>query len=137
MAAGVSAALALFFLAQRAHHAFPLSIHDVLFIMLPASLLAIKCLLGILFSRDEEAEISTRNYLASFFRPLLEIFRDWFPFLVLSACYYALYTNLILPVNPHTADALLARVDAALLGATSLPCCWSRGSIHGPLISST
>ena len=57
-----------------------------------------------------------RSFLSAFFRPLLIIFRDWFPFFVLSACYFALYTNLIIRVNPHTADALLSRADAALLG---------------------
>ena len=84
--------------------------------MLPAGILAVKCLLGILFAPDEDKEVGTEKYLASFFRPLVEIFRDWFPFFLLSACYYALFTNLILRVNPHTADALLSRIDAALLG---------------------
>jgi hypothetical protein len=116
MAAGFSAALALFFLGERAQHSFPLNIHDIAFIMLPAGILAVKCLLGILFSPKEDTDAGIGSFLADFFRPLLEIFRDWFPFLVLSACYFALYTNLIIRVNPHTADALLARVDAALLG---------------------
>lgn len=116
MAAGFSAALALFFLTERAEHSFPLNIHDIAFIMLPAGILAMKCLLGILLSPNEDPNADFRSFLADFFRPLLEIFRDWFPFLVLSACYFALYTNLIIRVNPHTADALLARVDAALLG---------------------
>jgi hypothetical protein len=116
MAAGFSAALVLFFLSERAQHSFSLNIHDIAFIMLPAGILAVKCLLGILFSPNENTNAGIGSFLADFFRPLLEIFRDWFPFLVLSACYYALYTNLIIRVNPHTADALLARVDAALLG---------------------
>src|SRR6516162_3868624 len=116
MAAGFSAALAFFFLSARAQHSFPLNIHDIAFIMLPAGILAVKCLLGILFSPEEEGNAGIRNFLTDFFRPLLEIFRDWFPFLVLSACYYALYTNLIIRVNPHTADAMLAQVDSVLLG---------------------
>jgi len=115
MAAGASAGLAVFFLSARAEHSFPLNIHDIAFIMLPAGILAVKCLLGILFSPVESTDGGIRNFLSDFFRPLLEIFRDWFPFLVLSACYYALYTNLIMRVNPHTADAMLARVDGMLL----------------------
>ncbi len=116
MAAGASAGLALFFLSERVQHTFPLNIHDIVFIMLPAGILAVKCLLGILFSPDENTDGGIGSFLTDFFRPLLEIFRDWFPFLVLGACYFALYNNLILRVNPQTADALLARVDAALLG---------------------
>jgi membrane-associated phospholipid phosphatase len=116
MAAGFSTGLAVFFLSERAHHSFPLNIHDIAFIMLPAGILAVKCLLGILFSPDQDTEGDLRHFLTNFFRPLFEIFRDWFPFLVLSACYFALYTNLIIRVNPHTADALLARADALLLG---------------------
>ena len=60
--------------------------------------------------------LGTGKYLAAFFRPLVQIVRDWFPFFLLSACYYALYTNLMLRVNPHTADGVLSRIDAALLG---------------------
>ena len=36
--------------------------------------------------------------------------------LLLSACYYALFTNLMLRVNPHTADTFLSKLDASLLG---------------------
>jgi membrane-associated phospholipid phosphatase len=46
----------------------------------------------------------------------LKILSDWFPFLLLGACYYSLYTNLMLRVNAHTADTVLSRIDAALLG---------------------
>ena len=117
MAAGVSISLTIFFLSERAHHTFPLNVHDIAFIMLPAGILALKYLLGTLFACDEDEEVGTQNYVASFFRPLLEIFHDWFPFLVLSACYYALYSNLILRVTQqHTADATLARIDAIILG---------------------
>ena len=116
MAAGFSLTLALIVLSRQAYHTFPVNDHDVAFIMLPAGILAVKCLLGILFAPDEEKESGTRKFLNDFFRPLLEIFRDWFPFFVLSACYYALFTNLMLRVNPHLADALLARIDGALLG---------------------
>jgi len=117
MAAGFSAALLLFFLTQRVFHTFSLSGHDVVFILLPAGVLALKRLMEILFAPDGgEQEVGTGKYLVSFFRPLAEIFRDWFPFLLLSACYYALFTNLLLRVNPHTADAMLSRIDGMLLG---------------------
>lgn len=118
MAAGFSLALLLFFLTKRVFHTFELNGHDIAFILLPAAVLAIKSLLGILFAPDGgEQEASTGKYLASFFRPLAEIFRDWFPFFLLSACYYALFTNLLLRVNPHTADLVLSRIDADLLGS--------------------
>jgi len=118
MAAGFSLALLLFFLTRRVFHTFELNGHDIVFILLPAAVLAVKSLLGILFAPDggENQEASTGKYLASFFRPLAEIFRDWFPFFLLSACYYALFTNLLLRVNPSTADPVLSRIDAALLG---------------------
>lgn len=117
MAAGFSLALLVFFLTQRAFHTFQLNGHDIVFILLPAAVLAVKCLLGILFASDTEGkEPGTGKYLALFFRPLVAIFRDWFPFFLLSACYYALFTNLLLRINPHTADGVLSRIDAALLG---------------------
>ena len=117
-AAGFSLALLLFFLSKRVFHTFKFNGHDIVFILLPAGVLAVKCLLNMLFKPDvadaEEAE--TGKYLVSFFRPLAQIFRDWFPFFLLSACYYALFTNLLLRINPHTMDPVLARIDAALLG---------------------
>src|SRR5690242_9092421 len=117
MAAGFSLALLVFFLTKRVFHTFQLNGHDIAFILLPAGVLAVKCLLGMLFTPDSEEEAAgVGKYLASFFRPLAEIFRDWFPFFLLSACYYALFTNLLLRVNPHTADTVLSRIDAAVLG---------------------
>lgn len=118
MAAGFSAALLLFFLTKRVFHTFQLNGHDIIFILLPAGVLAMKCLMDMLLAPDatDRGAFSTGKYLASFFKPLAEIFRDWFPFFLLSACYYALFTNLLLRVNPHTADKLLSGVDAWLLG---------------------
>ncbi len=117
MAAGFSVSLLLFFLAKRVFHTFPMDGHDIVFILLPAGVLAVKRLFDILFAPDgEEKEVGTGKFLISFFRPLAEIFRDWFPFFLLSACYYALFTNLLLRINPHTADAILSRIDAMLLG---------------------
>jgi membrane-associated phospholipid phosphatase len=117
-AAGFSATLLVFFLTKRVFHTFQLNGHDIIFILLPAGILGVKCLLELLFTSDTRnlENIGTEKYLISFFKPLLQIFRDWFPFFLLSACYYALYTNLMLRVNPHTADAALSRIDAALLG---------------------
>ncbi len=118
MAAGFSATLLAFFLTKRVFHAFEMNGHDVVFLLLPAGVLGLKCLFELLFATDTEAggNVGMGKYLASFFQPLLRIFRDWFPFILLSSCYYALYTNLLLRVNPHTADAALSRIDAALLG---------------------
>src|ERR1035441_920704 len=42
--------------------------------------------------------------------------KSWLPFLLLSACYYSMGCNLVLRINPHTADATLAKMDAFILG---------------------
>jgi membrane-associated phospholipid phosphatase len=119
MALGFSATLLLFFLTTRLFRSFRLNGHDIIFILLPAGILGVKCLLEmLLLSESPDGEnLDTGKYLVSFFRPLVKIVRDWFPFLLLSACYYALYTNLMLRVNPHTADAALSKIDATLLGS--------------------
>lgn len=117
IATGFSTILLIFFLTTSYFSSFQLNGHDIIFILLPVSILGVKTLLHLLFSSETGSEkLDTGKYLAAFFKPLLKIFRDWFPFLLLSACYYALYTNLMLRVNPHTADHLLSRIDAALLG---------------------
>ena len=118
MALGFSATLLLFFLTTRLFRSFQLQGHDIIFILLPAGILGVKCLLEMLLSAESQAgeNLDTGKYFVSFFKPLVTIVRDWFPFLLLSACYYALYTNLMLRVNPHTADAVLSKMDAALLG---------------------
>ncbi len=118
MALGFSAALLLFFLTTRLFRSFQLNGHDIIFILLPAGILGVKCLLEMLSSSEspDGEPLDTGKYFVSFFKPLATIVRDWFPFLLLSACYYALYTNLMLRVNPHTADTALSKMDAALLG---------------------
>ncbi len=117
MAAGFSICLLVLFLTTRLFHTFELGLLDFLFILLPMGLLCIKALLGLLTEGDRNAETtSTTQYLAGFFRPLATIIRDWFPFLLLCACYYALYNNLIPRVNAHTADGFLSKMDAAILG---------------------
>jgi hypothetical protein len=113
----VSAALLLLFLSTRLFHSFSFGMHDLLFILLPIGILGLKAMLDLLFaSPDDEQNQGLGGFFGSFFRPFLKILRDWFPFLLLSACYYSLFTNLILRVNPHTADAVLARIDAAMFG---------------------
>src|ERR1017187_3188756 len=118
MALGFSAMLLLFFLTTRLFRSFQLNGHDITFILLPAGILGVKCLLEMLSSASEQPgeNLDTGKYLVSFFKPLVKIVHDWFPFFLLSACYYALYTNLMLRVNPHTADAVLSKIDATLLG---------------------
>jgi len=61
-------------------------------------------------------DMAPTKYLVLFFQPLLKIVRDWFPFLLLSACYYSLYTNLALRISPHTVDLELSKIDASILG---------------------
>ena len=117
-AAAFSATLLAFFLTTRIFVSFKLNGHDIIFILLPAGILGVKSLLEMLTASDARAgeNLGVGQFLASFFKPLAKIVRDWFPFMLLSACYYALYTNLTLRVNPHTADAALAKIDAAILG---------------------
>jgi membrane-associated phospholipid phosphatase len=116
MAVGVSASLLVLFLTTRLFHSFSFGLHDFLFILLPIGVLGFKALLGLLCSSEEEENEAPGKFLARFFQPFVKIIRDWFPFLLLSACYYSLYSNLILRANPHTADALLAKIDASLFG---------------------
>lgn len=113
----VSAGLLTLFLTTRLFRSFSLGMHDVIFILLPVGVLGLKTLLGLLSSSDELGqEVGPAKFLALSFQPFLKIVRDWFPFLLLSACYFSLYSNLILRVNPHTADSSLAGIDAAILG---------------------
>jgi hypothetical protein len=113
-----SLTLLAFFSFTRIFRTFTFGLHDFIFILLPVAILGVKCLLGMLATSGNESEedLDPTRYLVRFFQPLLRIFRDWFPFLLLSTCYYALYSNLILRVNPHTADALLAKIDASIFG---------------------
>jgi membrane-associated phospholipid phosphatase len=118
MAVVVSMALLVLSLCTEIFHSFHFGMLDFLFILLPVGILAVKSLLGLLLSgpsgTDENPD--TAKFLVQFFQPLLKIFRDWFPFLLLSACYYSLYSNLIMKVNPHPADAFLSKIDASILG---------------------
>jgi len=118
MAFGISAALVTFFWLTHVFSSIQFGMHDLIFILLPITILGIKCLLELLFSRDTESgeNLDPAKYLVIFFKPLVKIIRDWFPFLLLSAAYYSLYGNLILRANSHTADATLARIDGFLLG---------------------
>ena len=118
MAATVSAALLVLLLTTRLFHSFNFGPLDFVFIMLPAGILGVKCLLGLLLSPEDKAEknMEPAKYIVLFFQPLLKIFRDWFPFLLLSACYYSLYSNLILRISPHTVDLTLSKIDASILG---------------------
>lgn len=118
MAFGVSAALLVFFGGATFFHSFQFGPHDYIFILLPAGILGVKYLLHLLFSRDADnnESLDPTRQLVSFFQPLMKIIHDWFPFLLLSACYYSLYGNLVLRINPQTADATLAKIDAFLVG---------------------
>ena len=116
MAVGVSTVLVIFFSATRMFHAFNFGMLDLIFILLPVGILGVKSLLTLLAASGNDEDADTTKFLANFFKPFLKIIRDWFPFLLLCACYYALYSNLILRVNPHLADASLASIDSFMLG---------------------
>jgi membrane-associated phospholipid phosphatase len=116
IAVGVTAALLIFFLTTRLFRSFNFGMLDFLFILLPVGVLGVKSLLTLLLSSENDENMDPQKYLANFFKPLLRIVRDWFPFLLLSACYYSLYNNLVMRVNPRLADPVLAKVDAFILG---------------------
>jgi membrane-associated phospholipid phosphatase len=117
MAAGVSIVLLLLFLTTRLFRSIQLGPLSFVFVLLPVGILAVKSLLGLLASSQSgDDNQSTTRFLASFFRPLFKIVRDWFPFFLLCASYYSLYGNLILRVNPHVADSLLSEMDGWILG---------------------
>jgi membrane-associated phospholipid phosphatase len=118
MAVAVSAILLLLFLGTRTIQKFDLGQLNLIFILLPVGLLSIKVLLGLLLSGSakEDNDINPTEYLIQTMHPLLKTFQDWFPFFLLSACYYSLYSNLNLQVNPHVMDPLLSKIDEAMLG---------------------
>jgi membrane-associated phospholipid phosphatase len=119
MAFGASVALVIFFGGAQFFRSFHLGFHDYIFILLPVGILGVKYLLQLLFSREADASenLDPTRQLLSFVQPLVKIVHDWFPFLLLSACYYSLYGNLVLRLDPHTADATLAKMDAFLIGS--------------------
>jgi membrane-associated phospholipid phosphatase len=141
MAVGISASLLVFFSATRVFHAFNFGMLDLIFILLPVGILGLKSLLHLLFTSDAGEHLDLGRFLADFFRPFLKILRDWFPFLLLCACYYSLYSSLILRVNPHLADATLAKIDARLLGTQPsfllepLLCPWLTDSLYAVYFS--
>jgi membrane-associated phospholipid phosphatase len=118
MAVAVSLGLVLVSGVTEIFHAFQFKALDFVFILLPVGILGVKYLLELLFAGDATAAGDTGplKILGIFFRPLVKIFRDWFPFVLLSASYYSLYSNLIFRMKPQTDDAVLAKIDAALLG---------------------
>ena len=118
MAVVVSGSLLVLLLSSRVSQSFTLGPLDFVFILLPIGILGAKALLGLLSSADADpaANVDLKEFFARFFQPLVRVIRDWFPFFLLSASYYSLYSNVILRVNPHTVDGFLSRLDAALLG---------------------
>ncbi len=116
LAVSVSISLLVFFSALRMFHTFSFNMPDWVFFLLPVGILGLKSLLQLLFSPEMDENVNTAKFLAGFFNPFLNILRDWFPFLLLCACYYSLYGNLILRVNPHLADETLSKMDAFILG---------------------
>jgi membrane-associated phospholipid phosphatase len=118
VAAGISGVLLVLFLTTRLFHTFQFGMLDILFILLPVCVLGVKALLVLLLSSGggENENMDPTKLALSFFQPLAKILRDWFPFLLLSACYYSLYNNLILHINPHLADATLSKIDGAIFG---------------------
>lgn len=82
MALGFSAALLLFFLTTRLFRSFQLNGHDIIFILLPAGILGVKCLLEMLSSSEspDGEPLDTGKYFVSFFKPLATIVATGFRF---------------------------------------------------------
>ncbi|MGD0208648.1 MAG: phosphatase PAP2 family protein [Verrucomicrobiota bacterium] len=116
MAVAFTVSLVIFFLTTRLFRTVSFGMLDLIFILLPVGILGLKSLLKLLVSSETDENADATGYLLSFFKPFLKIARDWFPFLLLCACYYSLYSNLVTRVNPHRADAFLARVDTFIVG---------------------
>jgi membrane-associated phospholipid phosphatase len=116
MAVGVTTVLLALFLVTHAIRSFTFGMLDFIFILLPVGILGLKSLLTLLATSGNDQQVDTTQFLANFFKPFLKIFRDWFPFLLLCACYYSLFNNLVLRVNPHLADPTLSKIDAWILG---------------------
>src|SRR5689334_18533399 len=97
LAVGVSAVLVVLLLTTRIFHAFELGPLDFVFILLPIGILGVKSFLGLILASENEGEATpdAMAYLTVFFQPILRIVRDWFPFLLLSVCYYSLYSNFV------------------------------------------
>jgi membrane-associated phospholipid phosphatase len=118
MAVGVSLGLVIVSGITEIYHAFQFKALDFAFILLPVGILGVKYLLELLVAGEDatNAQGGPLQMLGAFFRPLVEIFRDWFPFVLLSASYYSLYSNLIFRIKPQTDDAILAKIDTFLVG---------------------
>jgi len=116
MAVVFTISLVVFFLTTRLFHTFTFGMLDFAFLLLPVGILGVKSLFTLLASSETDENVDAITYLMSFFKPLLKIVRDWFPFMLLCACYYSLYSNLVTRVNPYRADAFLAKMDVFMLG---------------------
>jgi membrane-associated phospholipid phosphatase len=118
MAVGISLGLVIVSGVTEIFHAFQFKALDFAFILLPVGILGVKYLLELLVAGEETtgAAGGPLKILGAFFRPLAGIFRDWFPFVLLSASYYSLYSNLIFRIKPQTDDAWLGKIDAFLVG---------------------
>jgi membrane-associated phospholipid phosphatase len=92
-----------------------LSPADVLIIIPAVALLMAKELVHNFVAREEQtAEAAARPL--DFVRPYWEIFRDWFPFLVILLMYYSLWGDATLLLVPHDRDATLIALDQKLFG---------------------
>ena len=116
----VVTALALaFFFGTTVYSRFELGLIDFFFILLPVLLLLLRMFFTELlaFARSTDQSEDPEGFLWHFLEELATLFRDWFPFFLLSAFYFSLYTNFILRINPHTADRTLAAIDEWFLGS--------------------
>ncbi len=118
LALGATLAALVLLVATDSYQRFQLGLLDIFFILLPLLLLLLKIVITefVAFSCSEQASTDPEGFLWNFLGQLVGLFRDWFPFFLLSAFYFSLFTNFMLRVNPHTADARLAAIDAWFLG---------------------
>jgi membrane-associated phospholipid phosphatase len=88
---------------------------DVLIIIPAVALLMAKELVhNFVAGREQKTGAAARPL--DFVRPYWEIFRDWFPFLVILLMYYSLWGDATLLLMTHDRDATLIALDQKLFG---------------------
>lgn len=118
LAVGATFLALIFFFGTSFYSRFQLGLIDFFFILLPLLLLLIRVMFTefLAFSRSEDQVADPEGFLWRFLGHVATLFRDWFPFFLLSAFYFSLFTNFILRINPQTADQALANIDQWLFG---------------------
>ncbi|MGH9405397.1 MAG: phosphatase PAP2 family protein [Terriglobia bacterium] len=108
----------------------PLNPSGILIIIPAMSLLLAKEVANHFIARADARSRRSDDRLG-LIRPYWEIFRDWFPFIVILLMYYSLWGKATLILVPHDRDALLLGWDQRLFGVE--PSVWMQKFISPPL----